>query len=314
MYGRPAPRRKTQKGTTRGFEIGPSGGCFTDVAPTLDARCKDGFIRNQLAPGVFHLSGLGEYKEGFGTLRANGGDCGAGSETIVAFTCKDYGADAEEDLSPTLRAMGHADSHPNSGGQIAIADYRDQHTIGTLMASGAGMERAAGVYSESDFLIPEYVDMPDIARYVYSVLYGNNPDPYTVCMGSDPIFARDVAMPVTGRNGDPGVVAYQCQGSNVGEMGTLRVGNGNITGGVPFLPIGPLVRRLTPRECERLQGFPDDHTLVPVRVDRKGRVIMAKDGPRYKACGNSMAVPVMRWIGERIAIYEALYGISELVA
>jgi DNA (cytosine-5)-methyltransferase 1 len=57
---------------------------------------------------------------------------------------------------------------------------------------------------------------------------------------------------------------------------------------------GQGVRRLTPRECERLQGFPDDYTLVPFR----GKP--AKDGPRYKALGNSMAVPVMRWIGERI--------------
>ncbi len=55
------------------------------------------------------------------------------------------------------------------------------------------------------------------------------------------------------------------------------------------------VRRLTPRECERLQGFPDDYTLVEYR----GR--LAADGPRYRALGNSMAVPVMRWIGERIA-------------
>jgi len=57
------------------------------------------------------------------------------------------------------------------------------------------------------------------------------------------------------------------------------------------------VRRLTPRECERLQGFPDDHTLIPWR----GRdASQCPDGPRYKALGNSMAVPVMRWIGERI--------------
>lgn len=55
------------------------------------------------------------------------------------------------------------------------------------------------------------------------------------------------------------------------------------------------VRRLTPRECERLQGLPDNWTLVPCR----GKP--AADGPRYKAIGNSMAVPVMRWLGERIA-------------
>ena len=57
------------------------------------------------------------------------------------------------------------------------------------------------------------------------------------------------------------------------------------------------VRKLTPRECERLQGFPDDWTLIPW----KGKdADQCPDGPRYKALGNSMAVPVMRWIGERI--------------
>jgi DNA (cytosine-5)-methyltransferase 1 len=54
------------------------------------------------------------------------------------------------------------------------------------------------------------------------------------------------------------------------------------------------VRRLTPRECERLQGLPDDYTLVPFN----GKP--ASDGPRYKAIGNGMAVPVVKWIGERI--------------
>ncbi|HUU97271.1 MAG TPA: DNA cytosine methyltransferase, partial [Phycisphaerae bacterium] len=54
------------------------------------------------------------------------------------------------------------------------------------------------------------------------------------------------------------------------------------------------VRRLTPRECERLQGFADDYTLIPYR----GKP--AKDGPRYRAIGNSMARPVMAWIGKRI--------------
>lgn len=60
------------------------------------------------------------------------------------------------------------------------------------------------------------------------------------------------------------------------------------------------VRRLTPREAERLQGFPDDFTLIPYR----GKP--AADGPRYKALGNSMAVPVIRWLGERIELVERL--------
>jgi len=65
------------------------------------------------------------------------------------------------------------------------------------------------------------------------------------------------------------------------------------------------VRRLTPRECERLQGFPDDYTLIEYRG------APAKDAPRYKALGNSMAVTVMHWIGERIALVE---GISQELA
>jgi DNA (cytosine-5)-methyltransferase 1 len=65
------------------------------------------------------------------------------------------------------------------------------------------------------------------------------------------------------------------------------------------------VRRLTPRECERLQGFPDDYTAVPYR----GKP--ASDGPRYRALGNSMAVPCMRWIGERLAIVDELQKESQ---
>lgn len=65
-----------------------------------------------------------------------------------------------------------------------------------------------------------------------------------------------------------------------------------------------VVRRLTPRECERLQGFPDDWTMIPW----KGRPAEeCPDSPRYKAMGNSMAVPCMRWIGERIETVEDVW-------
>ena len=63
------------------------------------------------------------------------------------------------------------------------------------------------------------------------------------------------------------------------------------------------IRRLTPKECERLQGFPDDWTKVPYRNKPADQ---CPDGPRYKACGNSMAVPVMRWIGQRIQLIEKM--------
>lgn len=71
----------------------------------------------------------------------------------------------------------------------------------------------------------------------------------------------------------------------------------------PFINQSVAVRRLTPVECERLQGFPDNFTAVPWRGKPADQ---CPDGPRYKALGNSMAVPVMRWIGERIQMVESL--------
>lgn len=95
----------------------------------------------------------------------------------------------------------------------------------------------------------------------------------------------DVADPISASEGD----TYTHEGRN-----NFRLHN--------VVPASMRVRRLTPRECERLQGFPDDWTLVPYR----GRP--APDGPRYRAIGNSFPVPVIRWIGERISLVERVTG------
>ena len=77
-------------------------------------------------------------------------------------------------------------------------------------------------------------------------------------------------------------------------------GAGSIGGSAPVVaPQEAIVRRLMPMECERLQGFPDDWTRIPYRGKPAEE---CPDGPRYKAIGNSFAVPVVRWIGERIAM------------
>jgi len=82
---------------------------------------------------------------------------------------------------------------------------------------------------------------------------------------------------------------------------TLRSGGHTTShanaGVMPAVAIGMSVRRLTPRECERLQGFPDDYTRIPWKKKPSSE---CPDGPRYKALGNSMAVPCMNWIGRKI--------------
>jgi len=120
---------------------------------------------------------------------------------------------------------------------------------------------------------------------VISVAFGHNntsgPELVAICMGyRNSLYEKPVA-------------------------GTLTSGGGRAGAGRTSVRIGYRVRRLTPRECERLMGLPDDWTLVPYR----GKP--AADGPRYKAIGNSMAVPVMRWIGERILIVNGLVGRKE---
>lgn len=100
-------------------------------------------------------------------------------------------------------------------------------------------------------------------------------------------------------------------------VGTLKVGGDapsvcyrERAGGDKGALVSEAVRRLTPRECERLQGFPDDWTKIPYRGKPADE---CADGPRYKAIGNSMAVSVMRWIFKRIEAYDADASAQEIV-
>ena len=107
------------------------------------------------------------------------------------------------------------------------------------------------------------------------------------------------------RSQTPAVAFHQNMRDEVrenGVMGPLSTGGGKPGQSYPAIPDGRIVRRLTPRECERLQGFPDDFTKVPYRGKEASE---CPDGPRYAALGNSIAVPVLKWIGERIEMVES---------
>ncbi len=158
---------------------------------------------------------------------------------VLAFSCKDHGADAGH-LAPTLRAMCHGASHPNAGGQVAVCITGDiTHTL-----------KAEGFDASED---------------------GTG-------RGQPIVSCREVAQTLTSSYGKQVDSTDSATGPNV----VSHPGS---------------VRRLTPRECERLQGFPDDYTLIPYR----GKPISdCPDGPRYKAIGNSKAVPVVHWLGARI--------------
>lgn len=107
----------------------------------------------------------------------------------------------------------------------------------------------------------------------------------------------DVSEDGTGR-GTPlvPVHAFDARQSDVLQYGD-KTGSLDTDGHSIAVSNGMHVRRLTPVECERLQGFPDGYTAISWRAKPADQ---CPDGPRYKALGNSWAVPVVRWIGERI--------------
>lgn len=118
--------------------------------------------------------------------------------------------------------------------------------------------------------------------------------------------AGDPCHPLASAGAHPPAVAFDLRGRDGGaafegphDTANIRAASGGSSRS--YVAQQWAVRRLTPRECERLQGFPDDWTLVP--NDRGG---MMADGPRYKMLGNSMAVPVIRWIGRQILKESAL--------
>jgi DNA (cytosine-5)-methyltransferase 1 len=194
---------------------------------------------------------------------ALGSDEGMKQRTYIAFSSKDHGADAG-DISPTLRGMGHNESHPNGGGQVAVVKGIDEEQnavidgFGTLKSreKGGGFEGAVAFESR-------------LARNGRGA-------------------PAEIVPPLKAQSGESG------KGDSA-----------------PLVAEAMQVRRLTPRECERLQGFPDDYTLIPYR----GKPAEScPDGPRYKALGNSMAVPVMRWIGQRIQMVEEIIKGKEVTA
>ena len=114
-----------------------------------------------------------------------------------------------------------------------------------------------------------------------------------------PCIVEPFVMMERGRKDGPSIEFRQD-----GSANAILTPNGGRSGlGVGAFAAPWAVRRLTPTECERLQGFPDGFTAIPWRGKPADQ---CPDGPRYKALGNSMAVNVMSWIGERIALVDAL--------
>lgn len=308
LQGHPAPSR--QAGQT--------------ITPTIRAGAANG--------GAGHGARSGDSKDELivpvaGTLEASiGRTRGAGISpgTLCVATGQagaEIGAEIGADMAPTL----------NCNHEAPYVAYQTAHTLrgegfdASEDGTGRGTPlvpvayRTAGdgaVFEEGDRTAPLTTGTDPCAN----ILAFDTTQVTSVANRSNPK-AGDPCHPLAAGAHPPGI-AYTTKLHNTASNQAGKIYEEYTVGldrnsPPPALLTAMAVRRLTPRECERLQGFADDYTLIPSKVVRKIEADMlaylmltgmddetarrlAADGPRYKALGNSWAVPNVRWIGERI--------------
>lgn len=269
-FGRAVPQRRR-----RVFVVGHLGdwrpaaavlsepeGMFGHTAPSR---------KTEERPSGYTQSSFGQYREGCGTLTAQGGDLGGGSEVLVPFDKQALGQFGKGETSSTLAARDYKDASD----LVAFNSRQDTEVTGDRSGplDSSSPQAQAVVYEvhEQAGRIKKLDEVGSTVTQKYGTGGGNVP------------IVQEVSHTLKG------------EGFDASEDGTGR--------GTPIIHDNFSVRRLTPIECERLQGFPDNFTQIPWR---NKMIDQCPDGPRYKALGNSMAVNVMRWLGVRIEMTDQL--------
>jgi DNA (cytosine-5)-methyltransferase 1 len=276
-------------------------GCLGDwVAPAKVLFERESLLRNpppsrqeRQEASAFSPSSFGNYGEGVGTLRRDGGDLGGGSETLITFDRQSSGEYGTEPVASTISARDYKSATDLIVYETHPADSRVKEmgetcqTVTSRWGTGGGNVPLVQSYSiredaKANNFSATPLDVTPALQALRPSVQSHHAQTF-------------VAHAFKVRGG--------CEGGGKGYLGqdekafTLSVtqdqqiafnSNQNMA-----------VRRLTPVECERLQGFPDNYSNIAWRGKDD-----APDSPRYKALGNSMAVPVMAWIGKRIQMSE----------
>ena len=260
-----APRRAAREGVAADAEAGVGAGCYWDGSDCA------GTLTKQNANGAQRMPD----KDNFGAvLQPVGYRWQNDREGLV-----------EDGTAPACRASTgssgfHEMNHPVIAQPVAFRKSRRAQSVN---------DHETWVAAEQANTLNQFDTGERDTHAVAFQLAGNRSDP-TVSV-SDAAFC----LPANSMSDRGQAVAHslRADGFDASEDGTGR--------GTPLVPQAMTVRRLSPRECERLQGFPDSWTEIPWRGKPADQ---CPDGPRYKALGNSMACNCMAWIGERIAAYE----------
>ncbi|MCQ4368933.1 DNA cytosine methyltransferase [Enterobacter asburiae] len=288
---------------------------YSDISRTLLAKSNDSMDETLQTYAIHGTQDPDTLADIAHTLGRNHGQ----ENAVIAFSSKDSGHDASAEISPTLRAGNSKVSNQNAGSPPAVAYCIPGNWIGRAPQNG-------GNSTESPHQISPCLTATDHHGVVYA--FAENTQGQVRLQDGD----GQITGPLSTGGGKPGqgypAIAYAFkagQGAKAHGIGyaceqtpTLTSANSG-SNQAPAIMQNMAVRRLTPVECERLQGFPDNHTLIPTQkrkqltaeeyaylrhhrpeLTAEQAFRLAADGPRYKAIGNSMAVPVMRWIGSRM--------------
>jgi DNA (cytosine-5)-methyltransferase 1 len=272
LSGHPAPRREARTGITPILEAGARTGVSTTDPRAGIGIGADGDAMFTLQAGKQHaIASTGNVAH---CLNAGGmGRQDYETETLIAHSLRGEGFDASED--------GTGRGTPLVPVNYQVSGNCGAWPTGDVAALDTGTDRTSQVicFSSKDHGADAMEDCSLTLRAGgHSASHAN--------AGVMPAVAFDMR----GREG-----GAQFEGPH--DTVNIRAASG---GSSRSYVAASAVRRLTPEECEALQGFPRGYTLIPYR----GKT--AADGPRYKALGNSMAVPVMAWIGQRIDLVERL--------
>lgn len=277
----------------------------------------------------FSPSSFGNYCEGVGTLRRDGGDLGGGSETLVTFDRQSSGEYGVDPVASTISARDYKSATDLIVYETHPADSRVKEmgetcqTVTSRWGTGGGNVPLVQSYSiREDAQANNFSATPLEVTPALQALRPSVQSHHAQTFVAHAFKIRGGSPVETGEyGGTPGKAAGKgylgsdekaftlsaTQDQQIAfntnarpdEMKFDEEVSGTLTRSQSAGVMQNMaVRRLTPTECERLQGFPDGHTNIPW----KGKE--SPDSPRYKALGNSMAVPVMAWIGKRIQLLE----------
>ena len=273
-------------------------------------------------------SSIAGYREGVGTLRANGGDIGGGSENLIASRMVAFGEYVNDDTASAMKARDYKDAtdlvsvyetHP------ADSRVRDMgevcQTVTSRWGTGGGnvplVQRAFRKSRRAQSVEDHESWVEDGKANTINLFDQGDIRTTHAIVALQDVSGRDKAQNGKGWSEEnvsytldaaatQGVMAYSIREDAIANnfsatplevTPALQALRPSVQShhAQTFLAQSVGVRRLTPIECERLQGFGDNYTNVPWRKAEE-----SPDSQRYKALGNSMAVPVMAWIGKRI--------------